>query len=128
MIGRIFSVFLNFYAEAAKLEQRYRRITTGLGWITVALACLVLIVFMYYSRLILGLPLEAGSLEGLRLKLIAWVILVILSLPYAFFVGMVLVYGAFGQVMFMLGKFSWRQAIDFSWRARYPEHWYRQNP
>lgn len=127
MIGRIFSVFLNSYAESYRLEERYRRITTRLGWITVAVSCLALITFMYYSRLMLGIPLEGGSMEGMRLKMLSWIVLIILVVPFAFFAGMVLVNGAFGFVMFMLGKFSWRQAIDFSWRARYPDKWYQQN-
>ena len=127
MIGRIFSVFLNSYAESCRLKDRYRRISTGLGWITVAVSCLALITFMYYSRLMLGIPLESGSMEGMRLKMLSWIILIILVVPFAFFAGMVLVNGAFGVVMFMLGKFSWQQVIDFSWRARYPEKWYQQN-
>jgi len=75
----------------------------------------------------LGIPLEGGSMEGMRLKMLAWIILIILFAPFAFFAGMVLVNGVFGFVMFLLGKFSWQQVIDFSLRARYPDKWYRQS-
>jgi len=128
MIGRIFRVFLNSYAESAKLEERYCRLTTRLGWVTVAVAVLALLPAMYYSRLMLGMPMEGGPIEGMRLKMLAWIVFIIVATPFAFYAGMILVYGAFGLVMFVLGRFSWGQALDFCLRAKYPVKWYRQNP
>lgn len=75
----------------------------------------------------LGLPLEGGSIDGLRLKLISWIVLTVILVPIAFFAGMVITYGAYGLLMFALGRFTWQQAVDFGWSAKYPKHWYKQN-
>ena len=124
MIGRIFSVFLNSYSESLKLQARYRKLTTRLGLVTVAISCLVMVVLMYQLWLMVGLPLEGGKIDGFRLKLVSWVVLTVLFVPLAFYAGMVVVNGGFGLIMFALGRFSWRQAIDFALRAKYPKHWY----
>lgn len=125
MIGQIFSVFLNSYAESARLKKRFRLITTRLGWITVAASVLALMPAMYYSFLLFGLPIEGGSIEGLRLQLIAWVVFIIMIIPAAFYLGMVLVYGAFALMMFVAGRFTREQAADFALRSKYPQTWYR---
>lgn len=125
MFKHIFSVFLTSYSESLLLEERYRNMTNRLGWVTVAIGCLALVVIMYNTWLMFGLPLEGGSIEGLRLKMISWIGLTVVFVPFAFYAGMVLVYGAFGFAMFVFGKFSWQQVIDFAWRAKYPEEWYR---
>ena len=127
MFKQIFIVFLNSYSESHKLEERYRLLTTRMGWVTVAIGCLALIAVMYNTWLMFGLPLEGGSIEGLRLKLISWVVVTIVIVPFAFYAGMVLVYGAFGIIMLLLGKFSRQQALDFACRAKYPGDWYKTN-
>lgn len=127
MIRKIFSVFLDSYAESLKLKESYRRLTTRLGWLTVAAGCLLLVLIMYQTRLLFGLPLEGGSLEGLRVNLVAWVISTIVLVPLAFYAGMILIYGAAGLIMFALGRLGWRQAVKLGARARYPKEWYRSN-
>jgi hypothetical protein len=127
MFKQIFSIFLNSLAESHKLEERYRVTTTWLGWITVAISCLALLSVMYTTWLMLGLPLEGGDIDGLRLKLVSWIAVTVVLLPVAFLAGMVMVYGAYGLLMFFLRKFTWRQAVDFGCRARYPEYWYKLN-
>jgi hypothetical protein len=127
MFGRIFSVFLSSLSESYKLEERYRQTTTRLGWITVAISCLGLLAIMYVTRLMFGIPLEGGPIEGMRLKLIAWIVLTIVLVPIAFYAGMVFVYGAYGSLMLILGRFTWQQAVDFACRAKYPEQWYKSN-
>ncbi|UCH49964.1 MAG: hypothetical protein JSU95_09530 [Betaproteobacteria bacterium] len=90
MIKRILSTFLNSYAESLKLQDRYRSLVTRLGWLTVAISCLALVFVMYHAWLLFGLPLEGGSVEGWRLRLISWVIVVVALVPVMFFAGMVL--------------------------------------
>ena len=125
MFKKVFSVFLTSYSESLKLEARYRAMTTRLGWATVALSCFALLFFMYATWSMFGLPLKGGSIEGLRLKLIAWVVLVIAIVPVAFYAGMFLVNGACGLILFSLGHLTWQQVIDFSIRAKYPTKWYK---
>lgn len=125
MYGRIFSVFLNSLSESYKLEKRYRLTTTLLGWITVVISCLGVLAIMYVTRLMLGIPLEGGPIEGMRLKLIAWIVLIIVLVPIVFYAGTVLVYGVYGSSMLIVGRFTWQQAVDFAWSAKYPEHWYK---
>jgi hypothetical protein len=95
--------------------------------LTVAIGCLALIVAMYNTWLMFGLPLEGGSIEGLRLKLISWIILTIPMVPIAFYIGMVLVNGFVGIIFFLLGRFTSHQALAFSWHAKYPKNWYKTN-
>jgi len=128
VIGKIFSVFLNSHSESWKLAETYRLITNRLGLITVAIGCLAFLPVMYKTWVMLGIPLQGGPMEGLRWKMFAWIAITILLVPMAFYVGMILVYGFYGLLMFMLGRFSWRQAVDFGLRAKYPEHWYKSDP
>lgn len=127
MIKRIFSTFFGSYAESLKLQKRYRLLVTWLGWVTVAISCLALLFVMYHTRLMFGLPLEGGSIEGLRLRMILWIIVVIVLVPFVFFAGMVFVNGLSGLAMCVLGKLTWAQLVDFCWRAKYPASWYKAN-
>lgn len=125
MFRQIFSIFLNSHSESYKLEERYRLTTTRLGWITVAIGCLALLPIMYKTWIMFGLPLEGGSIEGLRLKLVSWIVLTIALIPIGFYAGMVCVYGTYGFLMLILGQFTWQQTIDFGWRSKYPQQWYK---
>lgn len=127
MIKRAFSIFLDSYAESLKLEERYRLLVMRLGWLTVAISCLALLIMMFQMWLMFGLPLEGGSIDGLRLKLILWVIVIVVLVPIIFFAGMVLVNGLTGLVMYLSGKLTWSQFIAFSVRANYPASWYKTN-
>lgn len=127
MIKRIVSTFVNSYAESLKLQEPYRLFVRRLGWLTVAISCLALVFVMYQVWLIFGLPLEGGNIDGLRLKLVLWVIVIALLVPIVFFAGMILVNGLFGLAMYALGKLTWSELIAFSWRAKYPADWYAAN-
>ena len=80
---------------------------------------------MYHAWLMFGLPLEGGNIEGLRLRLISWVIVIVVLVPVVFLLGMVLMNGLFGLVMFTLGRLTWAEFAAFSWRAEYPASWYK---
>lgn len=86
-----------------------------------------MIAIMYHGWLLFGLPLDGGNIEGLRLKLVSWVMLTILFVPVAFYAGMIAIYGVCGLILLVLGRLSWRQAVEFAARARYPRRWYRPN-
>lgn len=125
MIKRAFSTFVNSYTESLKLQERYRLFVTRLGWLTVAISCLALLFMMFQTWSMFGLPLEGGSIDGLRLKLILWVVVMVVLAPIIFFAGMVLVNGFTGLVMYVFGKLTWTQFIAFSVRANYPASWYK---
>ena len=125
MIKRILSTFINSYAESLKLQERYRLLVTRLGWVTVAISCLALVFVMYHTRLMFGLPLEGGSLEGLRLRMILWIVVVVVLVPFVFFAGMVFMNGLLGLAMFALGRLTWAEFAAFSWHAKYPASWYK---
>ena len=132
MFRPIFSTFLTSLRESYKLQEKYRLRTTRLGWVAVALGCLAMIVIMYYTRLMVGLPLEGSRETGVqvewwRLRLLTWVVLIIVSVPFAFYLGMVVVYGGYGLLMFLFGKWTWKQAVDFGLGAKCPEYWYKQD-
>ncbi len=101
--------------------------TTRLGWVTVGAGCLVLTIVMYNTWLMFGLPLEGGSIEGFRLKLISWIVLTVVIVPIAFYTGMILIYGAFSITMFVFGKLTWHQVVELTWYAKYPKEWYKSN-
>lgn len=127
MLRKIASIFLASYSESCKLKELYRILTSRLGYLSIAIGCLAMIVLMYNSWLMFGLPLRGGSIEGLRLQLIAWIALTAVLLPLVLYAAMVLVYGIFGLVLLALGKLSRQQAIDLAVRANYPRDWYRSN-
>ena len=125
MFGRIFTVFLNSRAEAEKLQPRYHAITTRLGWLTVALGCFSLILIMYQTWLFFGFPLRGGPIDGMRLKLILWVAVMIAIIPVTFYLAMVVIYGLYGLLQLALGRFTWQEAVDFGVSTQYPAHWYK---
>ncbi len=125
MIKRIVATFLGSYAESLKLQEHDHVLVTRLGWLTVEISCLALLFVMYYIWLMFGLPLEGGNIDGLRLKLILWIIVIAVIVPILFFAGMVMLNGLFGLALYALGKLTWTQFIDFSWRAKYPANWYK---
>ena len=127
MLRQIASIFLDSYTESCKLTELYRILTTRLGYLSIAIGCLAMIALMYNGWLMLGLPLRGGSIEGLRLQLIAWIVLSVLLLPLVLYAAMVLVYGICGLILLALGKLTRRQALDLAARARYPRHWYPSN-
>ena len=124
MLRQIFSVFFDSFAESYKLKELYRILVSRLGYLSIAIGCLAMIVLMYNSWLMFGLPLRGGSIEGLRLQLIAWIGLTVLLLPLVLYAAMVLVYGIFGLILLGLGKLTPRQAFDLAARTRYPRQWY----
>jgi hypothetical protein len=128
MIREIFSLFLASYAESYRLRELYRVLTSRLGYLTIALSCLAMIVIMYNGWQMLGLPLGGGSLEGLRLRLVAWIGLSVMLVPFVFYAGMVLVYGVFGLILYALGKLTRQQAFALALRAKYPREWYLPVP
>lgn len=72
-----------------------------------------------------GLPLGGGNIDGLRLKLILWVVQIAVFAPIMFGAATVVVNSLVGLAMFALGQLTWAQFVEFSWRAKYPEKWYK---
>ena len=76
MLRQIFTVFFDSFAESYKLKELYRILTSRLGYLCIAIGCLAMIVLMYNSWLMFGLPLRGGSIEGLGLVVLIVAVLV----------------------------------------------------
>lgn len=120
----------HWLTEFSHAHRRYRRLRgatrhlyTALAWLMVIAGCVLCVAGMYATRRAFGLPLEAGSLEGIRLQFLGWVVITVLSVPPLFYVGMMLVGGLFALVMLLAGRFTGAQAWAFTRFAQPPDHW-----
>ena len=74
-----------------------------------------------------ALPLALTGWLLVGCPLLTWLVLIIVSVPISFYLGMVAVYSGYGLLMFLFGKWTWKQAVDFGLGAKYPEYWYKQD-
>ena len=79
---------------------------------------------MTWSRSALGLPLEGGSLDGLTLQFLAWATLILAGLIVALYLGIILIASVVASVLFAARSLSWKEAVDYTLRSKYPKRWY----
>jgi len=106
------------------LKIKYRRISAVLGFLVFLMGCVIMLMMMYKSRSALGIPMGSVSLEGLRMQFFAWLAICLISVPLAFYLSRVSLYGVFGLVMLFAGKFSSEEAKQFLWHGSYPVSWF----
>jgi len=78
---------------------------------------------MAKSRSALGLPMGNASLEGIRLKFLAWLTICLFSIPLAFYLSRVFLYGALALLMVSARKFTSDEAKQFALYGSYPSAW-----
>lgn len=107
----------------SNLQKKYRWIPIALNLLTILTSCVITLLVMYKSRSALGLPMDRGSLEGIRLKFITWLIICLFSIPMAFYLSRAFLYRAFGLLMVFVGKFTSSEANNFALHDSYPSAW-----
>jgi hypothetical protein len=111
------------FSRARQLRGRTRTLYNWLSWLMVAVGCVLVVWVMFSTRAAFGLPMGRASLEGLRLQMLAWVGVTVLSIPVLFYLGMVLVGSAFSLLMLLSGRFTWSEAKAFALYAQPPQRW-----
>ena len=51
------------------------------------------------------------------------IFILMIIMPFMFYLGLVLFNGAFGLIMYAFNKFTLREVVQFSFLYRYPSHW-----
>ena len=113
--------------RSRQLRRQYHLLSSGLSWTGVLIWAALVVAFMYQTRSALGLPMNAGPLEGLRIKLFAWIGLVLIAIPLIFYCCVVLVRGTFGLMMVLTGQFTLQEAKGYAFYSKYPEHWFQHH-
>jgi hypothetical protein len=111
------------YGPPTVLRRRYSRLLGALTGAAMVLWLFLVAAFFYGSRVMLGLPLEAGSLEGLGLKFVTWIVVILAATPILLICSLRLVRGIFSLLMIAAGKFTFAQARAFARSATPPERW-----
>jgi len=105
------------------LQERHRLISAVLSSLTILTGLAIALLVMAKSRSVLGLPMGNAPLEGIRLKFLTWLVICLVSIPLAFYLSRVSLYGAFGLLMVSVGKFTSSEAKQFALRGSYPSAW-----
>ena len=102
------------------LKKGHRLTSVALSALTILTGLAIALLVMAKSRAALGLPMDKGSLEGIRVKFLAWLLICLLSLPLAFYLARAFLYGAFGLFMVSVGRFTLSEAKQFALFASDP--------
>ena len=51
------------------------------------------------------------------------IFILLIIMPFMFYLGIILFNGVFGLVMYAFNKFTLREVVQFSFFYRYPSHW-----
>lgn len=112
-------------SDRKRLQRRYRVLTDAVAWVAVSIATALVVLVMYKTRTAFGLPLEAGSLEGLRTQFMLWIATCLLSIPIAIYGCMVAISGAVAMPMTISGRLTRSEATRYVFFGRYPMKWFR---
>ena len=113
---------ISFY-RAARLRGRTRLLYNSLSWLMVLLGVVLVGALMLKSRMALGLPMTRAPLEGIRLRVLAWFVLTLVSIPTLFYCAMFLVGSIFGLLMVVARRFSLADARAMALYGQPPAHW-----
>jgi hypothetical protein len=105
------------------LQKKYRPISVVLRFLTIVAGLAIALLVMAKSRSALGLPMGTASLEGIRLKFLTWLTICLFSIPLAFYLSRVFVYGAFALLMVSGSRFTTAEAKQFALYRSYPSGW-----
>jgi hypothetical protein len=121
------SFWTRFWSRAGdyyRLKPAYKIVST----VVVLLGGSVGLFFWYllarYLRFLLGIPLEGGSLEGIRGPFLTWALGVLIALPLTIIPSTVFVALIVGIIFCFARAISLREAIHFGLLGRYPASWF----
>jgi len=127
MIDKLKRYIAQSKRDSKKLQRKYRVFSLVFGFVNVIVGCTLVTYIMYLSRLYLGLPMGQGSLEGIRILFLTWILITITTIPIVFYLTMVVLGGSFGLVMVVMGKFTLKQAKQYALYGKFPQFWFASN-
>jgi hypothetical protein len=119
-----FRGLLKNWSEEHRLEPRYYRLTSLVGFLGGMLGLGLLIFTARRASTVIGISWDAplrSQPNGLL-----WLIVLLLGIPLAIYAGAVLVAGVVALVMVCLGKFTAREAWQYALMSRYPTYWFKK--
>jgi hypothetical protein len=124
-IASFFGRLLRSFRDMKRLTTFYRGLSTAVAWIGISLGLVALVWYIPYSMQAFGLPLEGGSLEGIRIQFLCWVTQLMLASALLIYGGAMLTAGILVVFLLALGKVDRRQALAYVLYAEYPRSWFR---
>ncbi len=127
-LGSYSSVFSDVLKKAFlndKLQRKYQLLNSGVVVAGVLLAFPVWLGLAKWSRLALGLPLGSGSLDGMYLPFLAWVVFFLFITVFVWLLGIILVAGCSTLILILLGEMQLSEALNYVFRSEYPRSWYK---
>ena len=121
----MFSNILKKASQNQKLQRKYQLLNSGVVIVGVILAVPVWFGLARWSRLALGLPLGSGSLEGIYLPFLAWVVFLIVITVVVWLAGVILVAAFSTLILIPLGRMRPSEASKYIFRSVYPRSWYK---
>jgi hypothetical protein len=114
--------------QAAKdtfhLERHFFVLTSVVGLAGVALGIVLMHMLATTLETALGIDPQAPIHSHPHGTL--WIVLFLIGIPVTIYAGCVIVAGAFGTVMVLLGKFTGREALQYAFLSKYPAGWLKR--
>lgn len=123
----MFSNVLKKASQNQKLQRKYQLLNSGVVIVGVILAVPVWFGLARWSRLALGLPLGSGSLEGINLQFLAWIVFLVVITIVIWLVGIILVAALSTLILIPLGRMRPSEAPKYVLRSVYPRSWYKSS-
>lgn len=127
MYRRLLAYLAQARLDGKNLKPWYRVLSVIIGITYIVAGCALVIYIMLQTMQAFGLPLEGGSLEGIRLQFIAWLLTTVITIPLAFYISMVGIGTLFSAFMLLIGNITIEQAKHFTLYGKYPRQWMMTN-
>jgi hypothetical protein len=121
----VFSNVLKKASQNHKLQRKYQLLNSGVVVVGVLLAFPVWIGLAKWSRLALGIPLDSGSLDGMYLPFLAWIVFFLFITVFVWLIGIILVAAFSTLILIPLGRMKPSEAPEYIFRSVYPRSWYK---
>jgi hypothetical protein len=111
-------------ADTFHLERHFFVLTSVVGVAGVAVGIVLMHTLATTLETVLGIDPQAPVHSQQHGTL--WVVLFIAGIPVTIYLGCVIVAGAFGAVMVLLGKFTRLEALRYAFLSKYPAGWLKR--
>jgi len=108
-----------------KLQVKYRLLTSAMVLVGGAAAFPIWMKLASWSRLALGLPLGEGTLDGIRLQFLVWILVILAGIVVVLYAGVLLASTATMLVLVLSGAVSSREAFEYVVYSEFPDRWFQ---
>jgi hypothetical protein len=122
---KFFREFSKSYRDTKLLKAKYRIITSLVGVIGVSIGFTVL----YFISVTLAdvLSIDPSGCVKCQQGGWVWMSLVLIGIPFFFYLGAALVAAALSIFLLINGKFTKEEALDYSLYSKYPSSWLNED-